>query len=232
MTTLKQAPLITASVDEIDHIVLTVRHALAPLEAVPDDARIEALNRIRDEIARLSPFDDPVDRVRWVPADCVVANDYNPNAVASPEMRLLELSIREDGYTQPIVVAPDGGRFVVIDGFHRNRVGKEVKDIRQRVCGHLPVVILDKDAGSRMASTIRHNRARGKHQVDLMGELVRELVQKGWSNPKIAKHLGMSVEELLRLKQIVGIAKLLGTPEYSKSWGDINEDGYAPDTVQ
>jgi ParB-like chromosome segregation protein Spo0J len=152
--------------------------------------------------------------------------------VASPEMRLLELSIREDGYTQPIVVAPDGDQYVVVDGFHRNRVGKEIKDIRQRVFGHLPVVILDKDAGSRMASTIRHNRARGKHQVDLMGELVRELVQKGWPDNKIAKHLGMSVEELLRLKQIVGIAKLLGTPEYSKSWGDINEEGYAPDPVQ
>lgn len=219
----KQAPLVTASTEEIDRIVSTVRYALAPLEDVPETERIAALNRVRDEIARLSPFCDPVDRVRWVPADRVQANDYNPNAVASPEMKLLEHSVRTDGFTQPIVVAPDGDRYVVVDGFHRSRVGTEVADIRERTGGYLPVVVLDKSIQERMASTIRHNRARGKHQVDLMGELVRELVQRGWGDAQIAEHLGMSFEELLRLKQLVGIARLFAAPEYSKSWGDINE---------
>ncbi len=205
--------------------IATVEKGLAILDSLPEHYRVAALNRVREAVHAASPFEDPVDLVRWVPADNIAANDYNPNTVASPEMALLALSIREDGYTQPIVVAPgdEPGRYVVVDGFHRNRVGKEVADIRERTGGYLPVVVLEKGLQDRMASTIRHNRARGKHQVDLMGELVRSLVQKGWGDSRIAKHLGMSPEELLRLKQIVGIAKLFAAPEYSKSWGDVNE---------
>jgi len=203
--------------------IAKVEAGLAILDCLPEHYRVAALNRIREAVHAASPFDDPVDLVLWVPADRVEANDYNPNMVASPEMKLLEHSIREDGFTQPIVVARDGDRYVVVDGFHRSRVGKEVADIRDRLGGYLPVVDLEKSLQDRMASTIRHNRARGKHQVDLMGELVRDLVQKGWRDEQIAKHLGMTFEELLRLKQIVGIAKLFAAPEYSKSWGDVNE---------
>lgn len=204
-----------------------VEKGLAILDCLPEHYRVAALNRIREAVHEASPFTEPVDLVLWVPADTVEANDYNPNTVASPEMKLLEHSIRTDGYTQPIVTAYDEdlGKYVVVDGFHRNRVGKEAADIRERLHGYLPVTVLDKDIKERMAATIRHNRARGKHQVDLMGELVRDLVQKGWHDDEIAKHLGMSPEELLRLKQIVGIAKLFAAPDYSKSWGDVTEGG-------
>jgi ParB-like chromosome segregation protein Spo0J len=206
-------------------IVARVERAISDLDCLPEHYRIAALNRIREAVHRASPFEEPVDLVIWVPAGAVEANDYNPNAVASPEMKLLEHSIRTDGYTQPIVTAYDEdiGKYVVVDGFHRNRVGKEAADIHERLHGYLPVTVIDKDIKDRMASTIRHNRARGKHQVDLMGELVRELVQRGWGDAQIAEHLGMSFEELLRLKQLVGIARLFAAPDYSKSWGDVTE---------
>lgn len=200
-----------------------VRKAIKEISALPISERVSALNEIRTALHAVSPFADPVDLVLWVPAGRVVANNYNPNKVAVQEMKLLEDSIRADGYTQPIVAFPEPDRYQVVDGFHRNRVGKEVVDIATGLHGYLPVTLIRSDLANRMASTIRHNRARGKHQVDLMGDVVRDLVQKGWNDEKIAKHLGMTEDELVRLKQIVGIAKIFAAPEYSKSWGDVNE---------
>lgn len=204
--------------------IADVARALADeIHALPVDERVVALNEVRTILHEASPFADPVDLVLWVPAEAVQANDYNPNKVAEQEMNLLIDSIREDGYTQPIVSVHGEQVYVVVDGFHRNRVGKEVEDIRERIHGYLPVTLLNKPVDHRMASTVRHNRARGKHQVDLISELVKKLIQQGWPDDKIAQHLGMTEEELVRLKQVVGIAKMFATPEYSKSWGELDD---------
>jgi ParB-like chromosome segregation protein Spo0J len=155
-----------------------------------------------------------------VPVEKVVANDYNPNKVAPPEMKLLELSIWEDGFTQPIVTYYNevDDLYIVVDGFHRYSIGKTSKRIYEREYGMLPVVTINKEIGERMASTIRHNRARGSHNIDLMSNMVAELVEMGKSDSWIAKHLGMDVDELLRLKQITGLAALFKDREYSRSW--------------
>jgi len=144
-----------------------------------------------------------------------MANEYNPNKVATPEIELLIHSIEEDGLTQPVVVYHDKqlDKYIVIDGFHRYFVL-----INHFKCDEIPVVVIDKSINNRMASTIRHNRARGRHQVDLMGILIKKLIDQGWSDPEIAKHLGMDGEELLRLRQQVGCAKFLAANEYSQSW--------------
>ena len=134
--------------------------------------------------------DEPVDCVLWVHADTVEANDYNPNKVAPPEMKLLEHSIREDGYTQPVVTWEVNGYREVVDGFHRTRVGKEVAAVRRRVKGYLPVTTINLDRTERrdrIAATIRHNRARGKHQVEAMSEIVQELTRRNWSDEKIGR---------------------------------------------
>lgn len=157
----------------------------------------------------------PVSFVRWVPSEQVYANDYNPNAVAKPEMELLELSILEDGFTQPIVVWQTEQGYEVVDGFHRHLVGKKIG------LTHLPVVIVNAnrtDKADRIASTIRHNRARGKHQVGAMSEIVQELSRRNWSDQKIGKELGMEPDEVLRLKQISGLADLFADEEFSEAW--------------
>jgi ParB-like chromosome segregation protein Spo0J len=197
-----------------------IEEGIAALAELPAGERLAAINRIIAALRKIHPNPDPVSFVQWVPADMVTANDYNPNNVAPPEMRLLYLSIKEDGYTQPIVTQwdEDCQKYVVVDGFHRNRVGKEYKDIRERTHGHLPIVLIDKPIENRMASTIRHNRARGKHSVLGMTNIVVELVQMGWSNEEIGKHLGMDADEVLRLKQVSGIAELFKNREYSRSW--------------
>jgi ParB-like chromosome segregation protein Spo0J len=197
------------------------------LATLPKEARVEALNALREELHRYSPFSaEPVDCVLWVKADTVGANDYNPNSVAPPEMRLLEYSIKEDGYTQPIVTWPVAGdRLEVVDGFHRNRVGKENQDVRKRIHGYLPVVIMNgsrTDRADRIAATIRHNRARGKHQVSAMSEIVIELKRRNWSDDKIARELGMDPDEVLRLCQITGLAEMFSDSEFSASW-DVDE---------
>jgi ParB-like chromosome segregation protein Spo0J len=165
-------------------------------------------------------FRSPVYDVRSVPIDRVVANDYNPNSVAPPEMELLEVSIWEDGYTQPVVTVydADNDRYVVIDGFHRYLTLKNSKRIRERERGMLPVVVLDKAMSDRMASTIRHNRARGAHNVELMSNIVSELVEMGKGDAWICKHIGMSKDELLRMKQITGVAALFANRDFSDSW--------------
>lgn len=162
----------------------------------------------------------PVYCVKSVHIDKVKANDYNPNSVAPPEMALLETSIWEDGYTQPVVVVYDKENdfYVVVDGFHRFCVLKNSKRIREREKEMLPVVVLRKDMHDRMASTIRHNRARGTHNIELMSSIVAELVDIGKSDRWICKHIGMSPDELLRLKQITGVAALFQNKQFSKSW--------------
>lgn len=166
----------------------------------------------------------PVYDVKRVPIEKVTANDYNPNSVAPPEMALLETSIWEDGYTQPVVVVydRDNDNYVVIDGFHRYCVLRDSERVREREQSMLPVVVLDKEMHDRMASTIRHNRARGSHNVELMSTIVAELVDMGKGDAWICKHIGMSPDELLRLKQITGVAALFQNQEFSKSWDAEN----------
>lgn len=195
----------------------------ARLADLDDDARVEAINAIRLALREHSPLKrEPVDCVLWVRADELHANDYNPNSVAPPEMRLLQLSIMSDGFTQPIVAWPDeSGAYEVVDGFHRNRVGKEVGAVRKRVMGRLPIAVINAERTSkedRIAATIRHNRARGKHQVDAMAEIVLDLHRRNWSDEKIAKELGMEPDEVLRLKQVTGLAELFADREFSEAW--------------
>lgn len=195
--------------------------------------RVAALNMIRKRIHELSPFaGEPVDFVEWVSVDEVEANDYNPNSVAPPEMDLLRLSIVADGYTQPIVTNEEGDTRVVVDGFHRNRVARECEDVAARVQGYLPVVQIrgDRtDRGDRMASTIRHNRARGKHQVIAMSDIVLELKRRNWSDEKIGKQLGMDPDEVLRLAQITGLAEAFKDRDFSQAWEAILSDEEADD---
>lgn len=183
---------------------------------------IEVINAIKLALHAVSPMrHEPVDCVLWVPAETVEANDYNPNAVAPPEMKLLAHSIAEDGYTQPIVTWQVNGHREVIDGFHRNRVGKENKAVKQRVRGYLPVTTINadrEDRKDRIAATIRHNRARGKHQVTAMSEIVQELTRRNWSEERIGRELGMDADEVLRLKQISGLAELFADREFSEAW--------------
>jgi ParB-like chromosome segregation protein Spo0J len=162
----------------------------------------------------------PVYNVIAVSVEKIQANAYNPNSVASPEMKLLYESILNDGYTMPIVCyyLPEVDKYEIVDGFHRYTIINKHKDIYEREGGKLPIVVIDKDISNRMASTIRHNRARGSHSVDLMSNIVAELLEMGKSDKWIAKHLGMDADELLRLKQITGLASLFKDKKFSKSW--------------
>lgn len=192
------------------------------LETMGLDDKASAINFIREAIHEVSPFrGEPVDFVQWVKSDRVVANDYNPNSVAPPEMDLLKLSIMSDGYTQPIVTMNADDHREVIDGFHRNRVGKECKEVNDRILNFLPVVTIRadrEDKSDRMAATIRHNRARGKHSVTSMSEIVVELKRRNWSDEKISKHLGMDADEVLRLSQISGLTEMFADSEFSEAW--------------
>lgn len=196
--------------------------AIESMAELPIDERVEMLNAIRRALHEVSPFaQEPVDLVEWVKSDIVQANDYNPNSVAPPEMELLRLSIMADGYTQPIVTMPEDGKRTVIDGFHRNRVGKECADVAARIHGYLPVVRVkasQEGRAERMASTIRHNRARGEHSVQSMADIVVELKRRFWSDEKIAKELGMEPDEVLRLTQVTGLAGLFKERSFSDAW--------------
>lgn len=184
--------------------------------------RVDFINDLREFIHMHSPFkSEPVDFVKWIKNDKVVANDYNPNSVAPPEMELLELSINNDGYTQPIVTWPHDEHVEVIDGFHRHRVGKESEVIRERVSSFLPTVIIKESQegkNDRIASTIRHNRARGKHRVEAMSDIVLDLKRRNWTPKKIAKQLGMDQDEVLRLAQITGLAEMFQNQDFSEAW--------------
>lgn len=191
--------------------------------------KIKAINQVKAMLKSVSPFvAEPVECVQWVRAEEVIANDYNPNSVAPPEMELLHTSIQEDGYTQPIVVWQHDGIYEVVDGFHRNRVGKEYADIKERIHGYLPVVVINndrEDKGDRIASTIRHNRARGKHRVEAMSDIVIELKRRNWSDAKIGRELGMDADEVLRLTQITGLAEMFADKDFSQAWEvDMTED--------
>jgi len=211
--------------DVLEKIVTLLDEVVSLLPASLHE-RIHAVNLIRQRIHEESPFaKEPVDLVLWVPSAEVFANDYNPNAVAPPEMELLAHSIAEDGFTQPIVTWVEGengqARREVIDGFHRNVVGKEHDAVAGRLNGYLPVTTANQfrtERGDRIASTIRHNRARGKHRVDSMSEIVVELKRRNWSDKKIGKELGMEPDEVLRLAQISGLAEMFADKEFSEAW--------------
>jgi len=163
--------------------------------------------------------------MKWVKIDKVLANDYNPNLVAKNEMGLLYHSIKNDGYTQPVVTIYDKKlkKYIIVDGFHRHLVMKTFKDIYDSTGGMLPIVVIKKDIKDRMASTIRHNRARGKHALAGMGDIVFKLLDSGWDDVRICKELGLEAEELIRLKHVTGFSKLFADVEYQKSWTTKNQ---------
>ena len=207
--------------DDLVEAVCTTIAAIG--NGLPVADRVTAYNAIQEAlghmVADFAP--DPACSPRLLPAERVRANDYNPNKVAAPELDLLEASMRADGITMAVVAMPQGDGWVVVDGFHRRTVATS-----RLGRAYIPSALLDKPTADRMASTVRHNRARGKHQVELMGELVKGMLALGWSDERVAESMGMSVEELLRLKQTVGVAALLAAPEYNRAWKD--RDGEDP----
>lgn len=176
------------------------------------------MNEVREILYSFSPEKaNPVERVLWIPTDQIVANNYNPNSVADKEMRLLYTSVREDGYTMPIVTIWDDNlkKYVIVDGFHRNLVIRKFKDIEERCHGRLPIVVIDKDIDQRMASTVRHNRARGSHSVDGMANILFSMLRDGKSDREICEELGFEMKELVKLKYITGFAKVFKNYKYS-----------------
>lgn len=208
-----------------------IKSLLDNIKILSIDEQIEFINDIKKILHNISPLkNEPVDCVLWIKNEDIHANDYNPNSVAPPEMKLLHISIAEDGYTQPIVtMLEEDNQREVIDGFHRHRVGKEYPDIAERIKGYLPVVTINADRidkADRIAATIRHNRARGKHQVSAMSDIVLELKRRNWSDEKVGRELGMDADEVLRLSQIGGLAEVFEDKEFSMAWeaDSIHED--------
>lgn len=189
-----------------------------------DDDFTEALKFwIYENISSLK--EQPIDYVRWVSVDDVVANDYNPNSVAIKEMQLLHKSIQKDGYTQPVVVVwdEDKSKYVIVDGFHRTTIMKNYPDIQKTTGRKLPVVVIEKDINERMAATVRHNRARGTHSVVSMSDMVFSMLDRGMDDASVANELGMEAEEVVRLKHITGFSKLFADKKYSKAWETRNQ---------
>jgi hypothetical protein len=182
----------------------------------------EFLNELRAFIFNeVSPRkSQPIDNVKWVPIEQVQANDYNPNSVAKNEMRLLYVSISHDGYTQPVVTIWDDElqKYVIVDGFHRYTTMRMNKDLQEINGGYLPIVVIDKDINDRMAATVRHNRARGKHSVAGMGQIVFKMLQNGATDEQICAEVGLEPEELVRLKYVTGFAKLFNDVEYNQAY--------------
>jgi ParB-like chromosome segregation protein Spo0J len=199
-----------------------IRELINHISGLSDNDRIETINQIKLALHEVSPMkNEPIDCVLWVKGDEVQANDYNPNVVAPPEMKLLTHSIEADGYTQPIVTCQQNGHYEVVDGFHRNLVGKKQKTVKARIMGYLPITVIRtdrQDRNDRIASTIRHNRARGQHQVKDMSEIVVELARRNWTDEKIGRELGMEPDEVLRLKQISGLAEMFADKQFSEAW--------------
>lgn len=208
--------------DDLSALLARCNNAFELLKLLPESDKVSAINAIRLSLAKHSPFSaEPVDCVQWISAALVTANDYNPNTVAPPEMRLLEHSITEDGYTQPIVSWHHDGVYEVVDGFHRHRVGRESAIVGARVKGYLPLVVINserQDKNDRIASTIRHNRARGKHRVEAMSDIVIELKRRNWSDDRISRELGMDADEVLRLCQITGLSDVFKDQRFSEAW--------------
>ncbi|MDI9256336.1 IbrB-like domain-containing protein [Flavobacterium sedimenticola] len=185
------------------------------------DLNIQIIEEYRQALHELCPLQSqPIDRVRWVPIEKVQANDYNPNSVAGKEMGLLYTSIKHDGYTQPVVTIYDEkiDKYIIVDGFHRYFTCKSKADILERNHGMLPIVVIQKDINDRMASTVRHNRARGEHSINGMSHMVYEMLKNGWADHDICNELGMEPEELLKLKHITGFSKLFKDKEFTQSW--------------
>lgn len=203
-------------------LVDAARDLFTQLAQLGDDERMDVINEIRLALAEHSPMRrEPVDCVLWVEQDAVQANDYNPNVVAPPEMRLLQMSVMADGFTQPIVTWPAENGYEVVDGFHRTRVAKEVGAVRKRTRGRIPITVINPERTAkedRIAATIRHNRARGVHQVDAMSDIVLDLARRNWSDERIGKELGMQPDEVLRLKQVSGLADLFADRDFSEAW--------------
>ena len=202
-----------------------IKALVAALGALPEDERIDAINEARAAIHDVSPMrDHPVDFVRWERAERVIGNTYNPNAVAPPEMRLLAHSVEANGYTMPIVTHETTDAMVIVDGFHRQRVGKEVPAVAATLHGRLPITRIRadrSDEASRIAATVEHNRARGEHKIEAMSEVVRMLYRAGWRDEKIQEELGMQQDEVRRLKQITGLAELFADREFSRAWEPV-----------
>ena len=193
------------------------------LESFDDvDLKIKAINELKSLIHQHSPVcREPVDCVLWVEANTVEANDYNPNVMATVEKKLLERSIELDGFTQPVVVARQQRRHLVVDGFHRHLIGKSRPELSRRLHGYLPVTLINAEREGqkeRIAATIRHNRARGKHQIAAMSDIVRDLHRQGWDDRRIGEELGMDADEVLRLKQISGLTELFADESFSEAW--------------
>ncbi|HFS8164275.1 TPA: IbrB-like domain-containing protein [Proteus mirabilis] len=208
----------------IETIISVLKEYLAKLN---DEQKIEALNKIKISLHQISPFkNEPTDCVLWIKQQQVIANDYNPNVMSPTEKRLLETSLVKDGYTQPVVVLPiqqsknKPSQWQVVDGYHRYLLSKK-NSLNKRINGYLPITILDVEShtmADQMAAAIRHNRARGQHQVAAMSDIVRDLSRLGWNDQKIGDELGMSQDEVLRLKQISGLAELFSEHDFSEAW--------------
>ncbi|EQF22238.1 parB-like nuclease domain protein [Clostridioides difficile CD160] len=208
----------------IDNLIKKLTEEISKIENL--DEKIDSLNKVKLALSEVSPFkSEAVDTVLWIKGDSVIANDYNPNSVASPEMKSLHLSIKEDSYTQPIVAYYDksNNEYIIVDGFHRNIIGKEYSDIKERIYGYLPITIIDKGLDERITSTIRHNRARGSHQINEMSNIVLILNSLGWDDYKICNKLGMEIEEVLRLKQRTGLTEAFKNHVFSNSWEELIE---------
>lgn len=207
---------------QIETLVNRAQVLFGELEKLPLTERVDAINQIRQCLHEVSPFsNEPVDCVQWVRAEEVEGNDYNPNTVAPPEMKLLAISIDADGFTQPIVTCPQDDNYLVVDGFHRVKIGRKEKHIKRNLNGYLPIVTVRPEREgkeNRIAATIRHNRARGVHGVIKMTDIVIALIQTGWSDIDVARELGMDYDEVLRFKQVSGLPELFKNHDYSKSW--------------
>ena len=204
-----------------------VKELVISLEHMSVEERVKLVNAFHEAMkdAKLEPFTShPVSIPRWIPLEKVSPNDYNPNAVAKKEMGLLYISIKHDGYTQPVVTVYDKEQdtYVIVDGFHRYFVCKSCDDIRESTCGYLPLVVIEKDISDRMAATVRHNRARGAHSIDGMSNIVFNMLDDGMTDADICNTLGMEAEELLKLKYITGFAKLYKDVEYNRAWKSKN----------
>lgn len=211
----------------VSDLVNRLKEEISKVENV--DEKIELLNEVRKELHSISPLNHhPVDCVLWIKTNEVEANDYNPNKIPPPELELLYKSILEDGYTMSIVTFKDGtDKVKIVDGFHRRLMIQIHDDIRESTKGYVPLTFIrstQSQRGDRMASTIRHNRARGVHNIELMSSIVAELVEMGKGDAWICKHIGMSADELLRLKQITGLAALFNNKSFSKSWEPDDSD--------
>lgn len=208
---------LTATNCELELISSTLDNYLSKLDG---NELIVVINKLKTILANRSPFKfNPIEKVQWVRHNELIPNDYNPNKMALTERKLLEVSIKENGFTQPIVVQRTGVGFMIIDGYHRYNITENNKDIKGHTLGYVPVVILEQDErAALMAATVRHNRARGSHQISLMSELVKELSQLGLTEQDIGTKLGMDADEVLRLKQITGLRELFLDVEFSTAW--------------